>query len=105
MDTQFKKGVLEPCVLAILRRRPRYGYELVQEIRKSLDITEGTVYPLLRRLKEEGYVATYLKESTEGPTRKYYTLTPRGKQRLESLLSAWDTFTRSVNALLKEARR
>ncbi len=105
MDTQFRKGVLEPCVLALLRRRPRYGYELVQEIRKSLDITEGTVYPLLRRLKDEGYVETFLKESSEGPTRKYYTLTPRGKERLASLLGAWDVFSRSVDALLKEARR
>lgn len=105
MDTQFKKGALELCVLAILKRRARYGYELVQEIRKSLDITEGTVYPLLHRLKDDGYVETFLKESTEGPMRKYYSLTPRGKERLASLLGAWDTFTRGVNELLKEARR
>ena len=72
MNIQFKKGVLEICVLSVLARRDCYGYELVNEISKTIDISEGTIYPLLRRLKDEGLVTTYLQESGEGPPRKYY---------------------------------
>jgi Predicted transcriptional regulators len=79
MNTQFKKGVLELCVLVLLDKQDRYGYELVQKISERIDISEGSVYPLLRRLKKEGYFITYLKESSEGPPRKYYKLTDTGR--------------------------
>ena len=78
MNIQFKKGVLELCVLALLAKKNRYGYELVNEISKKIKISEGTIYPLLRRLKKEGYVTTYLEESREGAPRKYYELTEKG---------------------------
>ncbi len=67
MNIQFKKGVLELCVLSILKQKNCYGYELVNDISQNITISEGTIYPLLRRMKSEGYVETYLQESQEGP--------------------------------------
>ena len=77
MNVQFKKGVLELCVLALLDKQDRYGYELVQLISEQIQISEGTIYPLLRKLTQEEYFTTYLQESTEGPPRKYYQLTKK----------------------------
>jgi PadR family transcriptional regulator, regulatory protein PadR len=100
MNIQFKKGVLEICVLSVLARKDCYGYELVGEISKRIDISEGTIYPLLRRLKDEGYVTTYLQESVEGPPRKYYRLTENGRNEEHALREEWMRFAASVNALL-----
>jgi len=100
MNIQFKKGVLEICVLAVLAQKECYGYELVNEISKRIDISEGTIYPLLRRLKDEGYVTTYLQESGEGPPRKYYRLTESGRKEEHELKEEWMRFTTAVNALL-----
>ena len=102
MNVQFKKGVLELCVLVLLDKQDRYGYELVQKISDQIDISEGSVYPLLRRLTKEGYFTTYLKESTEGPPRKYYRLTDDGRTYLHELLQEWKEFTNGVNQLIKE---
>ena len=102
MNVQFKKGVLELCVLVLLNKQDRYGYELVQKISDQIEISEGTVYPLLRRLTKEEYFTTYLKESTEGPSRKYYTLTEKGRQYLNELLREWEEFTAGVNQLIEE---
>ena len=89
MNIQLKKGVLELCVLSLLNSSDRYGYELVAEISKCIEISEGTIYPLLRRLKNEGYVETYLTESNEGPPRKYYKLTEKGEQTRIDFLGEW----------------
>ena len=70
MNTQFRKGVIEMCVLALIDRKDMYGYEIVQSIAFYTEINEGTVYPILRRLTQEEYFVTYLKESTVGPARK-----------------------------------
>ena len=102
MNVQFKKGVLELCVLVLLDKKDRYGYELVQKISDQIDISEGTVYPLLRRLTKEGYFTTYLKESTEGPPRKYYKLTDNGRIYYQELLPEWREVTNGVNQLIKE---
>lgn len=102
VNVQFKKGVLELCVLVLLDKQDRYGYELVQKISEQIDISEGTVYPLLRRLTKEGYFTTYLKESTEGPPRKYYQLTDHGRTFLYKLLQEWQEFTNGVNQIIKE---
>jgi PadR family transcriptional regulator, regulatory protein PadR len=101
MNIQFKKGVLELCTLALLAARNRYGYELVNEISKRISISEGTIYPLLRRLKKEGYVTTYLEESSEGAPRKYYQLTDEGKNMEKELKQEWKTFVKEVDNLLK----
>lgn len=100
MNIQFKKGVLELCVLSMLARKDCYGYELVNEISKSIMISEGTIYPLLKRLKDEGYFTTYLEESQEGPPRKYYMLTELGKSTKEVLMKEWFSFLEGVNKII-----
>jgi PadR family transcriptional regulator, regulatory protein PadR len=101
MNIQFKKGVLELCALALLTKKNRYGYELVNEISKNVLISEGTIYPLLRRLKNEGYVTTYLEESAGGAPRKYYKLSEKGKSMCEELKKDWYDFVEKVNTLLE----
>ncbi|NCN86278.1 PadR family transcriptional regulator [archaeon] len=101
MDTQFKKGVLDLCVLSILEKKDHYGYELVQKISKNISITEGTLYPILKRLKNEGYLETYLKESSEGPSRKYYSLTKKGNTKAKKLKEEWMEFTKKIEEILK----
>ncbi|MCJ1908004.1 PadR family transcriptional regulator [Planococcus ruber] len=102
MNVQFKKGVLNLCVLVLLEKQDRYGYELVQKISDRISISEGAVYPLLRRLTKEGYFTTYLQESSEGPPRKYYTLTEAGRTYLAEQLIEWKSFTDGVNQLIEE---
>jgi PadR family transcriptional regulator PadR len=104
MNIQIKKGVLELCVLAMLEGKDRYGYELVNEISKSIQMADGTIYPLLKRLKDEGYLTTYLVESQEGPPRKYYKITDFGKKTNAKNLEEWNKFTQSVNEFLEEER-
>ena len=101
MNIQFKKGVLEICVLFVLAKKDCYGYELVDEISKKIDIAEGTIYPLLHRLKDDGLVTTYLQESGEGPPRKYYRLTDSGRTKEHEQREEWIRFVASVNALLE----
>lgn len=103
MNTQLKKGILELCVLAVLDKKDCYGYELVNEISKDIEISDGTIYPILRRLSKEGYFTTYLQESTEGPPRKYYRLTELGKETREKLTDEWESFVEKVDNILKGA--
>ena len=100
MNTQFRKGIIEMCVLALIGLQDMYGYEIVQRIASYTDINEGTVYPILRRLTMEEYLVTYLKESTIGPARKYYHMTEKGRGYLGSLKADWQDFSRMVNELL-----
>jgi PadR family transcriptional regulator PadR len=102
MNVQLKKGVLELCVLAILDQRDCYGYELVNKISQNIAIAEGTIYPLLKRLKDEGFMTTYLEESQEGPPRKYYALTELGKKTKQELEQEWYGFVNGVDRILKE---
>ena len=103
MNIQLKKGVLELCVLAVLDTKDCYGYELVNEISKNIEISDGTIYPILRRLTLEGYFTTYLQESQEGPPRKYYKLTALGKEVKDELTNEWFTFVNSVSNIVKGA--
>lgn len=102
MNPQFHKGVIEMCVLALVAQRDFYGYELVEAISKKIEISEGTVYPILRRLTQEGFFDTYLRESTEGPPRKYYRITPSGKASIQTLLNDWRSFVGSVDVILNQ---
>jgi PadR family transcriptional regulator PadR len=101
MNVQFKKGVLELCVLSLIARQDRYGYELVELISRNIEIAEGTIYPLLRRLTKDGLCTTYLVESMEGPPRKYYRLTPAGHEVQRQLLREWEQFVRGVQNVVK----
>ena len=105
MNAQFKKGVLELIVLLSVTRRDMYGYELVSEVPKVVDVNEGTIYPLLKRLTNERYFETYLRESTEGPPRKYYHLTAAGILYKDQLKKEWQEFSGRVNGFIKESDR
>ena len=100
---QLKKGVLELCVLALLNRSDGYAYDIASQLAEGIDMGEGTIYPLMRRLQDEGLVATYLAESPTGPPRKYYRLTDTGRQSLQSQKGEWLSFARAVNAILGDA--
>ena len=78
MNTQYKKGVLELCVLALLHKRDCYGYEISEFLSQHIEIAGGTVYPILRKLKADGLLTTYLQEESGGPPRKYYKLAELG---------------------------
>jgi PadR family transcriptional regulator, regulatory protein PadR len=102
VNVQFKKGVLELCVLVLTSQKDRYGYELVEEISKKFEISEGTIYPLVRRLTKDGLFSTYLMESTEGPPRKYYKITEKGLEMKKVLVDEWSLFTKGVSEMLEE---
>ena len=102
MNTQFKKGALELCVLSQLVRGDKYGYELTERISVEMSIAGGTLYPILRKLKEEDYVTTYLVESESGPARKYYQLTDKGRQYQEAIKQEWEEFSKAVSRLINE---
>lgn len=102
MNPQFKKGVLELIVLESVRKKDMYGYELVEEVSEVIDVNEGTIYPLLKRLTNERYFETYLRESSEGPPRKYYHLTAAGILYRDRLAEEWEEFQERVSRFLKE---
>jgi PadR family transcriptional regulator, regulatory protein PadR len=101
--TQMRRGTVEYCVLALLRDRPRYGFDLVRTLGEAdgLVTSEGTIYPLLSRLRRDGLVTTAWHESPSGPPRRYYELTLAGHQALELFATEWDRFTGAVDRLLK----
>ncbi len=101
MNAQFKKGVLELCVLSKLVEADRYGYELTDTISKQMVISTGTLYLILKRLKDDAYVETYLVESGEGPARKYYHLTDQGRIYQTSLKKEWLDFVAVVQNILE----
>ena len=93
MDTQRKKGLLDICVLAVLRAGPSYGYLLIREVSQCMPISESTLYPILKRLETSGCLTTYQQEHN-GRTRKYYRLTKAGEERIRVFLSEWDEMQR-----------
>ena len=104
MNTQFRKGVIEMCVMSLISKKDMYGYEIVQSIAQYTDINEGTIYPILRRLTKEGYFDTYLMESNSGPARKYYKITPLGRIFFDELHYEWQGVTEMVLKILKEEK-
>ena len=102
MNTQYKKGVLELCVLALLRQRDCYGYEISEILSRRVDIADGTVYPILRKLKADGLLTTYLQEESGGPPRKYYKLTELGRETYQNDRAEYLSFAQSVRTLLED---
>jgi PadR family transcriptional regulator PadR len=102
LNVQYKKGVLELCVLSLLSGGDRYGYDVSEYISKRIDISDGTIYPILRKLKEDGMVTTYLSDESGGPPRKYYRLTKLGRERYASEKAEWLGFIDSVKKILEE---
>jgi PadR family transcriptional regulator PadR len=101
---QMRKGLLELCVLNALAEKERYGYDLVKTLVgiPGLGVTEGTLYPLLSRLRVQGLVSTRLEESAEGPARKYYCLTAEGRKQVQLMNGYFDTLNISVDSLRKK---
>lgn len=99
--TQLRRGALEHCVLALLESGERYGYDLVGQLSEAgLVASEGTVYPLLSRLRREELVTTNWRDSPDGPPRRYYSLTPTGQAALAQFRVAWRGFCTAVDAIL-----
>lgn len=102
MNSQLKRGVLDLCVFALLAKDDCYGYKLVKIISDNIAITDGTIYPLLKRLRDDGFVDTYLVESQEGPPRKFYRLTNSGHEQMSYKLQGWKQFYTGINEILRQ---
>lgn len=100
MNKEFKKGVIEICVLSYIKKEDRYGYQIVSELEGMLDVKESTIYPILKRLHRDMLVNTYLKESNTGPARKYYKITAEGESKLSASIEQWKTFVNKISDYL-----
>lgn len=99
----MRKGVLEFCILSILSDGEHYPTEIIEQMKAAkLLVVEGTLYPLLTRLKNDGLLSYRWEESTSGPPRKYFTLTESGKETLTALMESWTQLTGSVNQIVKQ---
>jgi PadR family transcriptional regulator PadR len=105
--SQLRRGVLEYCVLALLRERPRYGVELVRELgaADAMATSEGTIYPLLSRLRRDELVETSWQESPSGPPRRYYALTAQGGRALAEFAAEWAGFRDAVEQFIGKDTR
>jgi PadR family transcriptional regulator PadR len=103
---QMRRGAIEYCVLALLRAGDRYGLDITRELASTdgLVTSEGTVYPLLTRLRKDGLVDTYWQESNEGPPRRYYRITSHGTLALKAFIEHWDRFRDGVDSILERER-
>src|SRR6185503_11091107 len=102
LQVQLKKGVLEMCVLALLSKGDNYAYEIASQMAEAVGMGEGTIYPLMRRMQNDGLVTTYLQESASGPPRKYYKLSKSGAAALKSQIAEWQSFETAVRKILGE---
>ena len=102
MNAQFKRGIVELCVLSELIMEDMYGYKIINNISKDIDVNENTIYPILRRLTKEGYFTTYLVESDQGAPRKYYKVTEKGFNYYLELRDSWDQFIGGVYEILNK---
>lgn len=100
---QMKKGVIELCVLSIIKNNESYPSEIINELQAAkISVVEGTLYPLLTRLKNNSILSYRWVESESGPPRKYYQLTPEGETYFDGLLEAWQELTKVVNKATKK---
>ncbi|MCF2945352.1 PadR family transcriptional regulator [Paenibacillus tarimensis] len=97
------KGIIDGCLLAIIKDKEVYGYEMAEKLESYgfHSFSEGTIYPLLLRMQKEGLVVSTLKESTAGPKRKYYSLTPKGELELNEFIERWNNLQSNVNKVLR----
>ncbi len=97
---QMRKGVLEYCIMSILAKNDAYASDIIKELKESkMIVVEGTLYPLLTRQKNAGLLSYRWEESTQGPPRKYYTLTEKGQQFLEELDNSWEDLIKAVELI------
>lgn len=105
--TQMRKGTLQYCVLALLADEERYGFDLVRALAETdgMVTTEGTIYPLLSRLRKDGLVETTWRESSSGPPRRYYRLTKAGRAALDGFKDEWGRFRDAVDHFVERKAR
>lgn len=99
MNSQYKKGVLDLCVLSLLQKRDCCAYEISDFLSQHIDIADGTVYPLLHKLKADGFLTTYLQEESGGPPRKYYKLTELGRETNQNDRAEYLKFAQAVQTI------
>jgi len=100
---QMRRGILEFCILLIISKGQIYANEILKELKKAdLIVVEGTIYPMLSRLKNSGLLKYDWEESKSGPPRKYYSLTPKGRTFLSELKKMWLSLDKSINSLIKK---
>ncbi|MBE0701253.1 MAG: PadR family transcriptional regulator [Acholeplasmataceae bacterium] len=102
MNPQFKRGIIELCVLSTLAEKDMYGYLIISNLSQFIDVNENTIYPILRRLTKEDFFETYLEESNEGAPRKYYRLTEKGFIYYLKLREQWDAFIGGVYQIINQ---
>jgi PadR family transcriptional regulator PadR len=93
MNIQLKKGIVEICVLAVIRREPSYGYKIINDLSEIIEISESTLYPILRRLESQNFLETFNQEF-KGRTRKYYKITHEGNDKIKSFIREWKDMER-----------
>lgn len=103
MDVQIKKGLLEVCVLAILRREDSYGYQIIRDISSCIEISESTLYPILKRLEKDSCLKTYAVEHN-GRLRKYYSILPAGRERIAAFIQEWPEIMRVYDFIVQEEK-
>ncbi len=105
---ELKKGSVQLCLLALISKQQKYGFQIVKELRELsdgfFDLKEGTLYPALRRLEERGFVESHWVEPETGIPRKYYRITEKGRRALSEALAVWDRMTTGAKRVLEEAR-
>ncbi|RLC38356.1 PadR family transcriptional regulator [Candidatus Falkowbacteria bacterium] len=100
---QMRKGILEFCILLVISKGQAYASDILKELKKAnLIVVEGTMYPLLSRLKNSGLLSYDWEESKQGPPRKYYSLTSKGEKFLKELMKVWESLDKSISALIKK---
>lgn len=104
MDIQIKKGLLDVCVLAVVNRQDSYGYQIIKDISDCIEISESTLYPILKRLEAARCLSTY-SMAHNGRLRKYYRITALGRQRLYDFFEEWKELEQIHNFILQEERR
>ncbi|MBO6061398.1 MAG: PadR family transcriptional regulator [Clostridia bacterium] len=102
MDVQLRRGLIEICVLAAMLRQPTYGYKLIRDVSPYMEISESTLYPILKRL-EASECLTVSSAEHNGRLRKYYSITPNGRARIEEFLSDWQSIMRTYAFIEREA--
>ena len=100
MNTQFKKGIVEMCILSLISRKDMYGFEVIDTLAKAIDVNENTVYPILRRLTAQGFFETYVEQTNIGAPRKYYRMTDFGRKKLNQYETEWRSFLEGVLKIL-----
>ncbi len=101
MESQFRRGILEACVLAVLEKGESYGYQLVKDVNEFIEITESTMYPILRRLEQTELLEVFSMEHN-GRLRKYYRITDKGRQKITEMLEEWAEIVKIYQFIVKE---